>query len=159
MIELPEGVEREEVPVEKRYRSATSALMNRIRRLYEELYSRFGEDGLELIRDVSTEFGGEVVERARKRGVGPDTKSVALYIARIFENVGGEGKIVIWTDDQVVIRIDKCPYPFKDPKICDAHTTMEKVVVEALGPGLRYRIDKSMPRGDAYCSHIIQKKG
>ena len=33
MIDLPPGVRIEDVPVEKKYRSSTAALMNRIRRL------------------------------------------------------------------------------------------------------------------------------
>ncbi|TET47183.1 hypothetical protein E3J62_02260 [candidate division TA06 bacterium] len=157
MVELPEGVRIEEVPVEKRYRSATSALMNRVRRLYEEIYSRFGDEGLELIRDVSAQFGKEIAERAKKRVKESDAKSVALYIIRIFNNVRGEGKVVEWGENRVVIRVNRCPYPFESPELCDAHTTMERVVVETLGDGLRYYIEKSIPRGDSYCDHVIEK--
>ena len=156
MVELPPGVHIEEVPVEKRYRSSTAALMNRIRRLYEELYERFGSEGIDLIRDVSGEFGREIAERGREKVKGGDARSVALYLVRIFNNVRGEGKVVGWEENRVVVRVNRCPYPFRIPEICEAHTTMERVVVETLGKGLRYRIDSSIPRGDPFCDHVIE---
>jgi hypothetical protein len=157
LIELPSGVRIKEVPVEKRYRSSTSALMDRIRRLYEEIYSRFGSDGLGLIRDVSSEFGREIARRGRKKIQGGDARSVALYLVRIFNNVRGEGKVVEWGDRRVVIRVHKCPYPFDKPEICDAHTAMERAVVEELGDDLKYCIEKSIPMGDPFCDHVIEK--
>jgi hypothetical protein len=156
VIELPAGVSIEEVPVEKKYRSSTSALMNRIRRLYEELYERFGTEGLDLIRDVSREFGSEIADRGREKIKGGDPKSVALYLVRIFDNVRGEGKVVDWGEERVVIRVNRCPYPFTKPEVCEAHTAMERVVVETLGDGLVYRIDRSIPKGDPFCDHVIE---
>ncbi len=158
MVELPPGVSLEEVPLEKRYRSSTSALMDRIRRLYEEICDRFGEEGLKLIRDVSTEFGREIAERAREKITSPDLESVALYLVRIFNNVRGEGKVVEWTDRRVVIRVARCPYPFDRPEICEAHTAMEKAVVESLGDGLSYSVERSIPRGDPFCDHVLEKR-
>lgn len=153
---MPAGVSIEEVPVEKKYRSSTSALMNRIRMLYEELYERFGSEGLDLIRDVSREFGKEIAERGRGKVERADARSVALYLVRIFNNVRCEGKVVDWGENRVVIRLSKCPYPFRSPEICGAHTTMERVVVETLGEGLTYRIERSMPKGDPFCDHVIE---
>lgn len=158
MVELPPGVTVEDIPVEKKYRSSTSALMNRIRRLYDEIYSRFGNEGLDLIREVSAEFGEEIADRGKGKVKGSDARSVALYLVRIFNNVRGEGKITEWTDNRVVIRVNKCPYPFSNPEICEAHTVMERVVVEKLGQGLSYYIGKSIPRGDPYCDHVIEAR-
>jgi len=157
MVELPPGVKIEDVSVEKMYRSSTAALMNRIRRLYEEMYNRFGSEGIDIIRDVSAEFGEEIAERGREKVKGSDAKSVALFLVRIFNNARGEGKVVDWGDKRVVIRVYRCPYPFKVPEICEAHTTMERVVVERLGKGLSYCIEKSIPRGDPFCDHVIEE--
>jgi hypothetical protein len=72
--------------------------------------------------------------------------------------VRGEGKVVEWNDERVVIRVNTCPYPFEKPEVCEAHTTMERVVVEELGDNLKYYIEKSIPMGDPYCDHVIEKK-
>jgi hypothetical protein len=157
MVELPPGVSLEEVSLEKRYRSSTSALMDRIRRLYDEIHDRFGDEGLKLIRDVSTEFGQEIAERARQKAIGSDLESVALYIIRIFNNVRGEGKVVEWSDRRIVIRVSKCPYPFDRQEVCEAHTAMEKAVVESLGDGLTYYVERSIPKGDPFCDHVVEK--
>jgi hypothetical protein len=54
MIELPEGISIEEVPIEKRYKSVTAGLVRRIKILYETIFNKYGEDGLELIREAGT---------------------------------------------------------------------------------------------------------
>ena len=50
MIELPENVKIEEVPIEKRYKSVTAGLVRRIKILYDAIYEKYGEDGLSLIK-------------------------------------------------------------------------------------------------------------
>lgn len=158
MIELPEGVVVEEVPIEKRYRSVTAGLLKRIKRLYDTIYQRYGEEGLNLIREVSRSYGLELVERAKERVQGDDIRSVGLYLIRIFNTVRGDGKVTEFTDSRVVIRIYECPYPFDKPEICEAHTTMEKTLVETLGRNLHYSIPQSIPRGDPYCDHLIEHR-
>jgi hypothetical protein len=66
--------------------------------------------------------------------------------------------VVEYSDDRVVIRIRECPYPWETVKMCEAHTQMEKTLVESLGKNLRYRISNSIPAGDSYCDHIIEVK-
>lgn len=158
MIKLPEGVEIEEVPIEKRYRSVTAGLVRRMKILYEEIYKRYGEQGLDLIRDVSRKYGLELAERARKNVKFNDIKSVALYIVRVFNTIRGNGEVTEFSDDRVVIRVYECPYPWETPEVCLAHTTMEKTLVESLGNNLHYSIPKSIPRGDPYCDHVIEYK-
>jgi hypothetical protein len=58
----------------------------------------------------------------------------------------------------VVIRVWECPYPWETVKMCEAHTQMEKTLVESMGKNLVYRISKSIPRGDLHCDHIIEVK-
>ena len=60
MIKLPENIKIDEIPVEARYRGVLRGLMTRIKDLYEAIYARYGEDGLELIRDVSGKYGNEI---------------------------------------------------------------------------------------------------
>ena len=157
MIKLPKGIEVKEIPIEKRYRSVIAGLSRRLKILYDTIYDRYGKDGLDLIKDVSHRYGMEIAETIRKRIKDNDIKAVALYLVRIFNNVGGEGEVIEFSDKRVIIRIYRCPYPWEKPEICEAHTTMEKILVETLGKNLRYSIPKSIPKGDPYCDHLIKK--
>lgn len=158
MIELPKDLKIEEVPIEKRYKSVTAGLVRRIKLLYEAIYEKYGDDGLDLIRDVGRKYGEEIAERAKKRVKSSDIESVARYVIRIFNTLRGSGKVVEFSDKRVVIRVWECPYPWEKPQVCEAHTQMEKTLVETLGKNLRYRIAKSIPNGDSYCDHVIEYK-
>jgi hypothetical protein len=158
MIKLPEHINIDEVPIEKRYRSVTAGLTRRIKLLYETIEKRFGAKGLKLIRDVGHQYGLEIAERAKKRVKGGDLESVALYVIRVFNTLQGKGKVVEFSDRRVVIRVWECPYRWQSAAMCEAHTQMEKTLVENLGPTLCYRVDDSIPKGDAYCDHVIEIK-
>jgi predicted ArsR family transcriptional regulator len=158
MIELPEGIRIEEVPLEKRYKSVTAGLTRRIKILYEAVFRKFGRDGLELIREVGRDYGREIARRARTRVKEGDLKSVALYVIRVFNTLRGQGKVVEFSDKRVVIRVWECPYSWQTPEMCRAHTQMEKSLVESLGDNLVYRIAESIPAGDPHCDHIIEVK-
>jgi predicted ArsR family transcriptional regulator len=157
MIKLPVGIEIEEIPVEKKYRSITNALIKRIKHLYDAIYERYGSVGLDLIREVSTNYGLEMAERAKQKIKHPDIKSVGLFVIKVFNNLRGNGEVTEFNEDKVVIRVYECPYPFDKPEMCEAHTSMEKALVETLCKDLKYYIDKSIPKGDAYCDHGIER--
>jgi hypothetical protein len=158
VIELPEQIEFEDAPIEKKYRSVTAGLVRRIKILYDAIYQRYGRDGLDLIREASEKYGMEIAERARRGLVSDDIQSVALYVVKIFNTIGGEGRVIEFSKERVIIRIYQCPYPWEDPRVCKAHTAMEKTVVETLGKNLTYSIPRSIPRGDLYCDHVIEYK-
>jgi hypothetical protein len=151
---------KDERTLEQLYRSAVGGLYARLKSNYDFLYRRFGDDGIKLIEDMSREYGLNIAARARDRLKNNDLNSVAGYLLRIFSTVGQGGNDVtemVKTDDsRVVIKALKCPLRFTDAKMCLAHTTMEKTVVEELNPNLSYRIGKSIPAGDEYCEHIIE---
>lgn len=158
MIDLPENIKIEEVPLGKRYKSVTAGLTRRIKILYEAIYEKYGDEGLDLIREVGEKYGTEIAERAKKKITSEDLESVALYVIRIFNTLRGKGKVVEFSDKRVVIRVWECPYSWETPEMCAAHTQMEKTLVETLAKNLRYRISKSIPKGDSYCDHIIEYK-
>ena len=154
---MPESDER---TIEQLYRSAVGGLYARLKSNYDFLYRKFGDEGLELIAEMSQEYGLNIATRAEKRLKNNDLGSVAGYILRIFSTVS-QGKndiieLVKINDSRVVIRAKECPLHFTDPQMCLAHTTMEKTVVEELNPALTYRIGESIPAGDSYCEHIIE---
>jgi len=147
--------------LEQVYRSAVSGLYARLRSNYDFLYRKFGNDGLKLISDMSREYGLSVAKRAKAKLPDPDLASVAGYLLRIFDTVArGRGIISTVEKDQtrVIIKVDRCPLDFDNPEMCLAHTTMEKTIVEELNPDLIYRIGKSIPAGDSFCEHILERK-
>jgi hypothetical protein len=146
---------------EEIHQSAIVGFYARMRSNYDFLYEKFGDDGLKLIAEMSQKYGLKVAERAKKRVDGNDITSVTRYLIRIFENVGGTketGDTVQMMENRIVVKASQCPLKLTNYKMCLAHTTMEKTVVETLSPKLTYRIGKSIPAGDPYCEHIIEIK-
>lgn len=146
--------------LEQVYHSAVSGLYARLRSNYDFIYKRFGDEGIDLIEEMSREYGLSVAARAKERLNDRDLASVADYLMRIFDTVGRgkEGFIRLTRPNErtVVITVSECPLHFDNPKMCLAHTTMERTVVEQLNPSLTYRIGKSIPAGDPFCEHFIE---
>jgi hypothetical protein len=145
--------------LEQVYRSAVSGLYSRLRSNYDFLYRKYGDEGIELIAEMSHDYGLSIARRAKGKIESNDLDSVAQYLLRIFNTVGWGRKLTELTETspfRVTIKAYECPLHFDNPKICRAHTCMEKTVVEELNPSLSYRIGKSIPAGDSYCEHIIE---
>lgn len=147
--------------LEQTYRSAVSGLYARLRSNYDFLYRKYGNEGIELIAAMSRDYGLTIARRAKEKLADNDLTSVAHYLTRIFNTVGwGKNltEMVEISPSRAVIKAYECPLHFDNPAMCQAHTCMEKTVVEELNPALSYRIGKSIPAGDAYCEHIIEEK-
>jgi len=158
LIKIPAGVDFKDIPLEEKYKSATAGLLQRVHTIYKGLYKKFGQQGLDLIREVSETYGKEIAQRGKKRVKPRDLKSAALFLIRVFEMINCEGEVTEFSKDKVVIRLFKCPYPFDDPKICEAHTTMEKALIESLGEEFSYQIAESIPSGGRFCEHVLSLK-
>ncbi len=158
MIKLPDNIIVDEVPLDIMYRGVLSGLLTRIKGLYEAIYDRYGEDGLELIREVSINYGRQIAELARKQDDPWDIQKVGLYLIKIFNNMRSEGEVTEFNDKRVSIMVPTCPYPFESTKICAAHTSMERALVKGLNPQLDYIIGKSVPEGDPHCLHVLTIK-
>ena len=147
--------------LEQVYRSAVRGLYARITSYYNYLYNRFGQEGLEMISEMSREYGESIVPRARKALGKNDIESVATYLLRILRTVdwNTDGiQLLSKSPEEIVIKVQDCPLQFKNPELCLAHTTMEKTVVEGLNPDIKYTIGKSIPAGDGFCEHILSLK-
>lgn len=158
MIKIPPGVDFRQIPIEEKYRSATAGLLQRIHTIYKGIYKKFGQEGLDLIREVSETYGKEIAQRGKKRVKPGDLKSSALFLIRVFEMINCEGEVMEFSDEKVVIKLFRCPYPFEDPKLCEAHTTMEKALIESLDKNLSYHIEESIPSGGRFCEHVVSLK-
>ena len=151
MIKIPPGIEIEEIPVEKRYKSNLTGLLIRIRKLYEAIEDRFGEEGLRLIEEVSSQYGDEIAERVIAREGEMNIEDVGKFLVKVFNGMRAEGHVPVWEKDRIVIAVPECPYPFTRPQICAAHTKMEEHLVKGLNPNLDYKITKCIPLGDSEC--------
>ncbi|MFC1946034.1 hypothetical protein ACFLW1_02415 [Chloroflexota bacterium] len=145
--------------LEQVYSSAVSGLYARLKSNYDFIYRRFGDEGMQLIADMSRDYGLSIAGRAKDKLKDKSMNSVADYLLRIFDTVirGSDSPPIIQrSDTAVVIKVAFCPICFEKPEMCLAHTAMEKTVVEELNPALTYRIGKSIPAGDSFCEHIIE---
>jgi hypothetical protein len=159
MIKLPPGVVIEELPLEARYKGVLRGLLTRIKWLYEAIYERYGDEGLELIREVSTKYGSQAAVRVRGESEPWDLRQVGLYLVKVFNNMRSEGEVTEFSEKRMAIMVPCCPYPFESCEICAAHTAMERALVKGLNPSLEYHIEKSVPAGDSFCLHVLTAGG
>jgi len=155
---LPAELEFSRPDDAEKYRRAVPGYMKRIRDLYEAVADRFGEDGLDLIRDVSRSYGERIARNIQRRGELRGVTAVGRYLLKVFDMVSGDWEVSEYSPDRLVIKVRECPYPFTRDEICAAHTCMEEALVTTLDPDLEYRIGRSIPKGDACCEHILTRR-
>jgi hypothetical protein len=154
-VRLPPELEFERPDAEEKYRRAVPGYMKRICRLYEAIQDRFGDEGLELIREVSREYGERIAANVNKKGGLRGVPEVGRYLLKVFDMVSDDWRVQEFTPERLVIAVDRCPYPFTRDEICRAHTCMEQALVRGLDDSLEYRVGCSIPQGDPVCEHIL----
>jgi hypothetical protein len=156
---LPPELDFERLTVEEKYHRAVPGYMRRLCGIYEAMYARFGQEGLDLIRQVSTEYGASIGRNVKKKGGLKGVAEVGRYLLRVFDMVSDDWSVPEFSENKLVISVSRCPYPFAFPEVCEAHTCMERALVETLDEDLDYRIGRSIPKGDPFCEHILCRKG
>ena len=157
-MNLPEALKFDRLSFEEKYHRAVPGYMKRLRDLYEAIHERFGEEGLELIREVSREYGTRIAGNLNKKGGLKGVAQVGRYLLKVFDMVSDDWEITEFSDDRLVISVCRCPYPFRSDAVCLAHTCMEQSLVAGLDDSLEYRIGRSIPKGDPRCDHILTRK-
>ncbi len=157
-MDLPPELEFERLTDAQKYHRAVPGYMRRLRRIYEAIHERFGDEGLDLIREVSREYGREIGENVKRGGERRGLDEVGRYLLRVFDMVSDDWKVAEHNEDRIVITVDRCPYPFADAILCRAHTAMEEELVATLDDSLAWRIGRSIPQGDACCEHVLERK-
>jgi hypothetical protein len=158
MVNLPEELEFERLTFEEKYNRAVPGYMKRLCHVYEAVHDRFGEEGLDLIRQVSKEYGTRIAMNVKKKRQLKGVAEVGKYLLKVFDMVSDDWDIGEYTQDRLVITVSRCPYPFTRKEVCRAHTCMEHALVTTLDENLDYRIGRSLPQGDPVCEHILIKK-
>jgi hypothetical protein len=158
MVNLPQELKFERLTYEEKYHRAVPGYMKRLCHVYEAVHDRFGEEGLDLIREISKEYGTRIAMNVKKKGELKGVAEVGKYLLKVFDMVSDDWDIGEYTQDRLVITVSRCPYPFTRDEICRAHTCMEHALVITLDENLDYRIGRSIPQGDPACEHILTKK-
>ena len=157
-MDLPDELGFEKPSIEEKYHRAVTGYMKRLSLLYEAVSEKYGEDGLELIRGVSREFGTRIGANVRKKGDLKGVTQVGKYLLKVFDMVSEDCEVKEFADDRLVITVSRCPYGFSRDEVCRAHTCMEQALVAVLDDRLEYRIGRSIPQGDPFCEHILCDK-
>lgn len=157
-MNLPKELAFERLSFEEKYHRAVPGYMKRLCDLYEAIFERFGDDGLDLIRDVSRKYGTRIGMNLKKKGDLKGVAQVGKYLLKVFDMVSDDWKVKEFSEEKLIITVSRCPYPFTRDEVCRAHTCMEQALVESLDKNLEYRIGRSIPQGDPLCEHILCRK-
>lgn len=157
-MNLAEKMAFEPLSAEEKLQKAVPGYMKRIRGLYDALYERFGEEGLDLIRDVSRDYGTQIGTNINKKGGLKGVAAVGRYLLKVFDIVGGDWEVTEFSEDRLVIAVHRCPFEFDKFEICQAHVSMEEALVGTLDESLQHRIGCSIPAGDKICEHVLERK-
>ena len=158
-MDLPRELSFEPLRPEDKLQKAVPGYMKRIRGLYDALFERFGEAGLDLIRDVSRDYGAQIGANINKKGGLKGVAGVGGYLLKVFDIVSNDWEVKEFTENRLVIAVHRCPFRFESVEMCQAHVCMEETLVTTLDENLEHNIGQSIPGGDACCEHILSKKG
>ena len=134
--DLPDELAFDPLEVREKYGRALPGYMRRFGELYSAIYERFGDDGLELIRDVSREYGARIARNVQKNRELKGVAEVGKYILKVFDMVSDDWTVTEFSEDRLVISVSRCPYPLEQEAVCKAHTCMESALVSTLDSGL-----------------------
>ena len=93
-MRLPQELEFARLSAEDKYLRAVPGYMKRLRDLYEAIHDRFGDAGLELIREVSAAYGRRIATNIKKRGELQGVTEVGRYLLKVFDIVSDDWKVV-----------------------------------------------------------------
>ncbi len=158
-FELP----KDEWPVERRWKATGRTRCSYMATLERKVYERFGEEGLDVIKEVWREAADKYFLRGLKAfGIeGDNALSFVLYFKYAQEIMGYKMELVEAGERRAVLRYHTCHFfPKPDPvaaKLCEeGHFQFEKRAAELLNPKLKVRFTKLQSRGDPYCEMVVE---
>ncbi len=160
----------DKIPEKMRWEIATQGLTGAYTAIANALKDAVGENKYnEFNGPLWYEAGKGVKDLADSLGIKAETPE---DIATIFElatvaSMGPEFKweIVESSEDKCVTKNVKCPWyeRFKEQSISfdfcgSGHQSWIEGVCDSLNPNFTATLTKSMPRGDAYCENVIERR-
>lgn len=158
MIQSPEARNLDRVPVMNRHRRTLKGVLEQLRLLYQAVERRFGKEGLEMIRETCAAYGKLVGADTLDRQGPMNVADAGRYLARFYDDLEFEGCFAEFTDQQVAIRIDRCPFCPPGSETCFAHYCMMTALVPALNSKLRFRRECKSVDGRTVCFHIVEPR-
>ena len=148
-----------EVPPEERFGMVVPVLWENIGRIAKAVDKKFGAEGRNLLRQVMGERGSEIGEQMKPLSPGEDFKSVGTFFAGAAKIFGVENEVEV-KEDEVVVKIPKCPYGLEgiNRELCEAMMAFDIRAVEAGGPNVTMEIVKTVAVGDPQCELSIKPK-
>lgn len=119
-MDLPQELTFKRLDFQEKYQRAVPGYMRRICELYEAIYDRFKEEGLDLIRDVSQKYGASIGENVTKRGPVKGVAEVGKYLLKVFDMVSDDWEVKEFSEDRLVITVSRPPIrlnttPYAEP--------------------------------------------
>jgi len=151
-----------EWPVERRWKAAGRSRCWYLAELERAVYERFGEGGMEVIRELWRK-GAERFFLNGVKGFGIGGRGPAdflSYFKLAQEIMGYDMEMVEASDKKAVLRYHTCHFFEKpDPvaaKLCEAHFEFEKRAVELFNPRLKVKFTALQSAGDPYCELVAE---
>lgn len=148
-----------EVPPEERFGIVVPILLENMGRIAKAVDKKFGAQGRDSLRQAMGERGSETGEMMKPLSPGEDFKSVGTFFSQAGKIFGVENEVEV-KEDEVVVKISKCPYGLEDTnrELCEAMMAFDMRIVETLGPDLTLKIVETVAVGDPQCELSIKPK-
>ena len=137
-----------EVPPEERFGIVVPVLWENIGRIAKAVDKKFGAEGRGILKQVMGERGSEIGEMMKPLSPGEDFKSVGTFFAGAAEVFGVENEVEA-KEDEVVVKISRCPYGLEgtNRELCEAMMAFDIKGVEAGGPDVTMEVVRTVAVG------------
>ena len=150
-----------QIPPEMAHEQVIKAMGARDATILQTFVDKFGsEEAQKMIYPRLKELGKQMAATAPQMGItGKDAIAIASII-HIFEKqlMRIEGEPTEVSSDRVVKKITKCPLQDLSVDYCMSYQGSAEGIVEGINPEYKFVQTKIIPKGDAFCEWIIQKK-
>ena len=122
-----------------------------------QVYGRFGQEALPLIRDVCYKLGAAAGERMKKDLPATDFKTLAAATVQSGTQTKGRIEAIEVSENRMHIREYTCELGLTNTSLdlCRAMMEIDRARIEAItGKKIRFQIPKSLAAGDEYCDVI-----
>ncbi len=144
---------------EERFAIVVPTLFDSIGRIVKAVDKKFGAEGRNLLSQVSLKKGLEMGEMMKPQCPGEDFNSVGTFFAGALQNFGVDCEAEV-KEDEVVIKVPKCPYGLEgtNRELCEAMMDLDVGIIETLGPDVTLDFDKTVAVGNPYCELSIKPR-
>ncbi len=127
---------------------------------------KYGQEAIETLKKIFFERGKELGEQEAKRLKIKDmnAKGYHIIVKAALDSFDIKHKVVELSEEKYVLQIFDCPHGirFKNlntpPEVCDILLELDRGIVEALNPKLKFKLTKHILRGDKFCEYVVEPK-